>query len=217
MKRAALYLRVSTVDQHPETQMYDLRGLAAQRGFEIVHEYTDKISGAKAQRPGLNQLMADARRGKFDVVLTWACDRIARSTRHFLEVLDELNHLGVEFVSFRENIDTGGPLGRAIVVIIGAIAELERNLIVERVRAGMRRARLEGRQIGRRPLDIDRAAVMRDRDRGMSLTEVAKAHRISRAMVSKIVAQSHRLPCNDPRQSRGLYLCEPLKAAVRGR
>ncbi len=79
--------------------------------------------------------------------------------RHFLEVLDELNHLNIEFVSFRENLDTGGPLGRAVVIIIGAIAELERNLIIERVRAGMRRARLEGRHIGRRPLDIDRIAV----------------------------------------------------------
>ena len=88
--------------------------------------------------------MADARRGRFDVVLVWASDRIARSVKHFLEVLDELNRIGVEYVSFRENIDTGGPLGRALVVIIGAIAELERSLIVERVRAGMRRARLEG-------------------------------------------------------------------------
>lgn len=194
MKRCALYMRVSTVDQHPETQLYDLRGLAAQRDFTIIHEYTDKISGSKAKRPGLDQLLSDAHRGKFDVVLVWAFDRIARSTRHFLEVLDDLNHLGIEFVSFRENIDTGGPLGRAIVVIIGAIAELERNLIIERVRAGMRRARLEGRQIGRRPLDIDRTAVLRDRNSGMSLTAVAKANGISRAMVSKIVAQSHRLP-----------------------
>ena len=108
------------------------------------------------QRPGLDQLLADARRGKFDVVLMWASDRIARSTRHYLEVLDELNHLSVEFVSFRENLDTGGSLGRAIVVIIGAIAELERNLIVERVRAGMRRAKLEGRRIGRAPLEVSR-------------------------------------------------------------
>jgi len=149
MKRAALYLRVSTLEQHPETQLHDLRGLAAQRGFEIVHEYTDRLSGAKAKRPGLEQLLGDARRGQFDVVLVWAFDRIARSVRHFLEVLDELNHLGLEFVSFRENVDTGGPLGRAMVVIIGAIAELERNLIIERVRAGMRRARLEGQRIGR--------------------------------------------------------------------
>ena len=140
MKRAALYLRVSTLDQHPETQLYDLRELANQRGFQIVQEYSDRISGAKARRPGLDQMLKDARSRQFDVVLVWAGDRIARSVRHFLEVLDELNHLGIEFVSFRENIDTGGPLGRAIIVIIGAIAELERNLIIERVRAGMRRS-----------------------------------------------------------------------------
>jgi DNA invertase Pin-like site-specific DNA recombinase len=190
MKRAALYMRVSTLDQHPETQMYDLRELAKQRGFEIVQEYTDRISGAKARRSGLDQMMHDARQRQFDVVLVWAGDRIARSVRHFLEVLDELNHLGIEFVSFRENIDTGGPLGRAIIVIIGAIAELERNLIIERVRAGMRRAKLEGRHIGRTPLDFDRAAVLHDRGRGMSLTEIAKAHRISRATVSRVIKEA---------------------------
>jgi DNA invertase Pin-like site-specific DNA recombinase len=190
MKRAAIYLRVSTVDQHPETQLYDLRALAVQRGFEVVHEYTDMISGTKAKRPGLNQLIADARRRKFDVVMVWAFDRMARSVRHLLDTLDELNHLEIEFVSFRENIDTGGPLGRALVVIIGAIAELERNLIIERVRAGMRRAKLEGRQIGRRPLDLDRAAILCDRVRGLSLSQVAKAHGISRAMVSKVLRQA---------------------------
>ena len=155
-----------------------------------MQEYTDRISGAKARRPGLDQMMNDARQRQFDVVLVWAGDRIARSVRHFLEVLDELNHLGIEFVSFRENIDTGGPLGRAIIVIIGAIAELERNLIIERVRAGMRRAKLEGRHIGRTPLDFDRAAVLRDRGRGMSLTEIAKAHRISRATVSRVIKEA---------------------------
>jgi DNA invertase Pin-like site-specific DNA recombinase len=188
--RAALYLRVSTLDQHPETQLYDLRELARQRGFQIAQEYTDRISGAKARRPGLDQMLKDARHRQFDVVLVWAGDRIARSVRHFLEVLDELNHLGIEFVSSRENIDTGGPLGRAIVVIIGAIAELERNLIIERVRAGMRRAKLEGRHIGRTPLDFDRAAVLRDRGHGMSLTEIAKAHRISRATVSRVIKEA---------------------------
>jgi DNA invertase Pin-like site-specific DNA recombinase len=187
MKRVALYLRTSTLDQHPETQLYDLRQMAAQRGYEIVREFTDQISGTKARRPGLDQLMADARRGHFDVVMAWASDRIARSVRHFLEVLDELNRLNVEYVSFREQLDTGGPLGRAIVVIIGAIAELERNLIIERVRAGMRRAKLEGRHIGRRPLDLDREAILRDRHSGQSLGQIAKAHRISRATVHKIV------------------------------
>ena len=104
--------------------MYDLRQMADQRGFDIVEEYTDRISGAKAKRPGLDSMMRDARRGRFEVVLVWASDRIARSVKHFLEVLDELNRLNIEFVSFREQIDTAGPLGRAIVVIIAAIAEL---------------------------------------------------------------------------------------------
>jgi DNA invertase Pin-like site-specific DNA recombinase len=132
-----------------------------------VHEYGDVISGAKSKRPELDALMADARRRKFDVVLVAAFDRVARSARHFLEVLDELNHLGIEFVSFRENIDTGGALGRAMVAIVGAIAELERNLIVERVKAGMRQAKLEGRRIGRMPLNTNREQVVRDRRSGM--------------------------------------------------
>ena len=169
MKRAALYMRVSTIDQHPETQLLDLRQMAAQRGYEIVQEYTDRLSGVKARRPGLDQMMADARRGRFDVVLVWASDRIARSVRHFLDVLDELNRIGVEFVSFREQIDTGGPLGRAIIIIVGAVAELERSLIVERVRAGMRRARLDGQRIGRAPLVLDSAAIQQDRQRGQSM------------------------------------------------
>jgi DNA invertase Pin-like site-specific DNA recombinase len=162
-KRVALYLRVSTLDQHPETQLHDLRLMAQQRGYQIVDEYVDKISGVRAKRPGLDQMLRDVRRGRFDIVMVWAFDRLARSVRHLLEVLDELNRSQIEFISFRENIDTGGPLGRALIVIIGAIAELERNLIVERVRAGMRRAKLEGRHIGRRPLDIDRAEVLRHR------------------------------------------------------
>jgi len=189
VKPAALYLRVSTLDQHPESQLHDLRGLAAQRGFEIVEEYTDKISGVKARRPGLDQLMSDARRGKFEVVLVWAFDRLARSVKHLLEVLDELNHLQIEFISFRENIDTGGPLGRAMITIIGAIAELERNLIIERVRAGMRRARLEGQRIGRPRLEIDRQALRRDRAQGHSLSELAKLHRISKTSVIRCLQQ----------------------------
>ena len=187
MKRAVLYTRASSVDQHPETQLCDLRPLAAARGYEIVGEYTDTISGSKAKRPGLDQLMADARRGRFDVVLVWAFDRMARSVKHFLETLDDLNRLNVEFVSFRENIDTGGPLGRAIVVIVGAIAELERSLIVERVKAGVRRAKLEGRQVGRARLDVNRAQVVQDRRSGMSLTQVAKRHNISRASVCRLM------------------------------
>ena len=189
-KRAALYCRVSTGDQHLETQLLDLRELAKQRGFEIVGEYTDVISGAKSKRPGLERLMADARRRRFDVLLVAAFDRIARNVRHFLEVLDELNHLSIQFVSLRESIDTSGPLGRAMVVIVGAIAELERSLIVERVRAGMRRAKLEGRRIGRQPLNIDREQVVADRKSGMSLTQVARKYGISRASVCRLMKES---------------------------
>ena len=187
MKRAALYLRVSSIDQHPETQLLDLRQMAAQRGYQIMQEYTDRISGVRAKRPGLEDLMRDARRGKFDIVLVWASDRIARSTRHFLDILDELNRLGVKFASFREPIDTDGPLGRAIVVIVGAIAELERNLIIERVRAGMRRAGFEGRQIGRKPLEIDREAIFSDHRRGLSLRQIAQQHSMSRATVHRVL------------------------------
>jgi DNA invertase Pin-like site-specific DNA recombinase len=132
-------------------------------------------------------MMADARRGRFDLVLVWASDRIARSVKHYLEVLDELNRLNVEFISFRENIDTGGPLGRAIVVIIAAIAELERSLIVERVRAGMRRARLEGTHIGRQPLILDDEAIQGERCRGQSIRQIAKTHRISTDTVQRVL------------------------------
>jgi len=189
-KRAALYSRISTGDQHLETQLLDLREMAKQRGLEIVREYSDVISGAKAKRPGLDQLMADAKRHRFDVVLVAAFDRIARNVRHFLEVLDELNHLNIQFISLRENIDTGGPLGRAMLTIIGAISELERSLIAERIRAGMRRAKLEGRRIGRTPLDIDREQVVSDRRAGMSLTKVAQRHHISRASVCRLMREA---------------------------
>jgi DNA invertase Pin-like site-specific DNA recombinase len=190
MKRVVLYTRVSSSDQHTETQLCDLRPLAKARGYEIVGEYTDTISGAKAKRPGLDKLMSDARRGGFDIVMVWAFDRMARSVKHFLEVLEEFNRLNIGFISFRENVDTDSALGRAMIIIIAAISELERSLIVERVRAGMRRAKLEGRQIGRARLDINRAQVITDRRSGMSLTVVAKRHAISRASVCRLMKES---------------------------
>ncbi len=192
-KRVAIYARVSTSDQRIENQLLDLRKMAAQRGFEVVGEYSDKgISGTKAKRPGLDAMMADARRGEFSVVLVAAFDRIARSTRNFLEIVDELNSLNIEFISAREAIDTSGPMGRMFVTIIGSIAELERSLIVERIKAGMRRARLEGQRLGRAPLNIDRKALVRDRLSGMSLTETAKRYRVSRATVVRLVREASR-------------------------
>ncbi len=190
MKKAAIYVRVSTPDQHVESQLYDLRELAAQRGFEVVHEYEDRgVCGKKARRPGLAAFMADARRKKFSVVLVAAFDRIARSTRNFLQVIDELDSLEIEFISRREGVATGDAMGRLFVTIISAIAELQRSLVVERVKSGMRRARLEGRQIGRTRLDVDREQVVLDRRSGLSLTQVAKKHNISRASVCRMLKE----------------------------
>ena len=191
-KTAAIYVRVSTPDQHVESQLYDLRELAAQKGYKIVHEYEDRgVCGKKARRPGLDLLMADARRKKFSVVLVAAFDRIARSTRNFLQVIDELDSMGVEFISRRENVDTSGPMGRLFVTIISAIAELERSLVVDRVKSGMRRAKLEGRQIGRSRLDVNREQVVLDRRSGLSLTQVAKRHNISRASVCRLMKEAN--------------------------
>jgi DNA invertase Pin-like site-specific DNA recombinase len=191
MKKAAIYARVSTPDQHVENQLLDLRKMAAQRGFEVVREYTDRgVSGSKAKRPGLDAMMADARRGDFAVLLVSAFDRIARSTKNFLEVVDELHELRIEFISAREAIDTSGPMGRMFLTVVGSVAELERSLIVERIKAGMRRARLEGQRLGRAPLEIDRDALVRDRLAGMSLTNVARKYGISRASVVRIVKES---------------------------
>ena len=187
MNRVAIYIRVSSVDQHPESQLLDLQLMASQRGFEVVEVYTDHgVSGARVKRPALDRLMADARKGRFDLLMVWSCDRLARSTRHFLELLDELHHLGIEFISMRENIDTANALGRALITIIAVLAELERAIIVERVRAGMRRAKLEGRRLGRRPLDLDRETILRDRARGLSWGELAKLHRASRTTIRRV-------------------------------
>jgi DNA invertase Pin-like site-specific DNA recombinase len=202
-KRTAIYARVSSPDQHVETQLYDLRKLAAQRGFEVSREYCDRgISGSKARRPGLDAMMADARRGEFTVVLIAAFDRIARSTKNFLDIVDELDELGIEFISAREAIDSSGPMGRMFITLIGSIAELERSLIVERVKAGMRRARLEGVRLGRAPLNINRVAVVADRLSGMSLTSVAKKYHVSRATVCRLVNEARGLKLHTGNQER---------------
>lgn len=188
MKKAAIYARVSTPDQHIETQLYDLRKLAEQRGFEVVREYCDRgVSGSKARRPGLDAMLNDARRGEFVVVLVSAFDRVARSTKNLLDIVDELNRLEIELVSAREAVETGSPMGRMVITVCALLGECEKAWLVERIKAGMRRAKIEGRRLGRAPLDVDRDALVRDRLAGMSLTDVAKKYRISRASVVRVV------------------------------
>ena len=180
MKRCAIYARVSTPEQRVDNQLYDLRLFAQQRGFEVACEYTDVgVSGSKARRPGLDLMLKDARKRKFSVVIVSAFDRVARSVKHFLGVVDELDSLGVEFIS-----------RRLFLTIISSIAELESDLIRERIRAGMRRRKLDGLPVGRQPLDIDHDVVVADRLGGMSLTDVAKLHGISRATVVRFVREA---------------------------
>src|ERR1035441_4153116 len=178
MKKCAIYARVSTTDQRVDNQLFDLRLFAEQRGYEVVAEYTDVgISGSKARRPGLDAMLRDARKRKFTVLIVAAFDRLARSTKHFLGVVDELDSLGIEFISCRENIATDGAMGRLFITLISSIAELESDLIRERIRVGMRRRKLDGFSVGRQPLDIDHDAVVADRLTGMSLTKVARKYR----------------------------------------
>jgi DNA invertase Pin-like site-specific DNA recombinase len=195
MKRAAFYVRVSTVDQHPETQLRELREYAKNRGLTIAGEYVDHgFGGAKARRPALDRMLEDARRGRFDTLIVWSCDRLARSTKHFLQVLDELDSCGVQFVSLREAFDTSGAFGRAFLGIVAVLGEMERALLIERVRSGMARARSEGRQIGRARLDVNREQVIQDRRSGMSLTQVAKRHNILRASVCRLMKEASGTP-----------------------
>ena len=215
MKRAAIYARVSTTDQNPDMQLRELRQLASQRGFTIFREYVDHTSGARSKRPALDELLIDAMRHRFDVVMVWAADRLARNTKHFLELLDQFSTFEIEFVSLRENLDTAGALGRAVLTIVGVVAELERSLIRERVKAGMRRAKLDGRRIGRRPLNVDRESIFRHHTAGATLSQIAKAFQISRTSVRRIIAEQREAVPKGSAQL-GLYLVEnrPAESAV---
>src|SRR5437870_638574 len=156
MKRVGCYLRVSTTEQTVENQRNDLRAYCTARGWDNVTEYSDSgISGTRERRPGLDRLLHDVKARRVDVVVVAAFDRLGRSVRHLVETLELFRHLGVEFISLREQIDGSGPLGQAIFTIIAAIAQLERSLIVERVKAGLRRARSEGKKLGRPRLTVD--------------------------------------------------------------
>jgi DNA invertase Pin-like site-specific DNA recombinase len=150
--RAAFYVRVSTSNgqQNPEVQLNDMRPFAESRGWHLVESYIDQgVSGSKDSRPALNRLMADAKQRKFDVILVWKLDRFARSLKHLVVSLAEFESLGVQFVSLKDNIDLTTASGRLMFQIIGAMAEFERSLIQERVKAGLRNARAKGKRLGR--------------------------------------------------------------------
>ena len=186
----ALYMRVSTKGhgQTTDTQALALREYAQRRGIAVVAEYRDEgISGSKDSRPALDRLMKDARARKFDVVIVARFDRFARSVSHLLRALEEFGHLGVNFVSLSESVDTSTPMGKMIFTVLGAVAELERNLIKERVHMGISRARKEGKQLGRpkRIFDREKARTMLQT---MSAREVARQLGVSRGVVERAIS-----------------------------
>ena len=175
MKTAALYARVSTLDQNCEVQLQDLRRHAGQR-FAQYREYIDVgVSGAQRHRPQLDMLMKDAHKRLFDVVLVWKFDRFARSLKHLIESLHEFSALGIDFVSYTEGVDTTTPSGQLLFHIVGAVAQFERDLIAERVRAGMAHARSMGKTIGRPRASVDMEQVAALRSQGNSLRGIASS------------------------------------------
>jgi len=184
MKRAAIYARVSTLRQDEGMQMNDLRELALRHKWEIVTEYIDRgVSGSKESRAELNKLMADAKRRKFDVVMVWKFDRFARSLKHLITALAEFDHLGIDFVSHQEAVDTSTPAGKALFSMIAVMAEFERELIRERVMAGLENAKRKGIQLGRREtlFDVNEAILMRKE--GKSWREISKKLGVSKTVV----------------------------------
>ncbi len=188
MKRIAIYARVSTNKQSTDSQLLDLRRYTRERGWKIFKEFVDNgVSGTKDSRPALNELMNDARKRRFDMVLVWRFDRFARSTRHLINSLEEFRNLSIDFVSYQENIDTSSPLGSAIFTIISAVAQLERDIIAERVKAGLRRARENGKRLGRPCTDVNRKEIQELRSQGLSHRAIATQLGISHSTVGQIL------------------------------
>ena len=208
-KRACLYLRVSTAsktkhdhrtfNQNPAVQEQPLQEMIAQRGWQLHQVYSDRASGAKERRPGLEALMADARRGAFDMVLVWRFDRFARSVKQLVLALEEFRSLGIDFISHQESLDTSTPMGRAMFTIIATLAELERSVIRERVVAGMEYARVRGTKSGK-PIGRPRAIFQRDeakqlRAQGHSWRQISRQLGVSASTV--------RRACTDQKEPQG--------------
>lgn len=186
----ALYARVSTLNnQDPEMQLAELREYAARRDWQVTEEYVDQgVSGCKESRPALNRLMADACRRRVDAILVWKIDRFGRSLKHLVNSLAELAALGVAFISLRDNLDLSTPSGRLMFQIIGAMAEFERALIQERVRAGIRNARAKGRRLGRPRVTVDVSRVSSLRAQGRSWSQIVTELGIGKGTAQRALA-----------------------------
>ena len=194
--RVAIYARVSTTNngQDPTMQTRELREYIERRGWTLAGEYVDWMTGTRDRRPELDRLMADAHKRRFDVVAVWKFDRFARSVSHLLRALETFKALGVDFVSYSEQMDTSTPAGKMCFTVLGAVAELERSLIVARVRAGLRNARAKGRKLGRPRVAVDASRVARLRTQGRTVREIASELGYSRSLVHKTLANCE--PCH---------------------
>jgi DNA invertase Pin-like site-specific DNA recombinase len=190
--RVGLYARVSTLDkgQDTEVQLTDLRSYAEARGWMVVDEYVDKgQSGAKDRRPELDRLMRDARKRKIDLILCWRLDRLGRSLKHLILTLDELQGLGVGFVSYNESLDLTSSTGRLMFQLLGAFAEFERNMIRERVIAGLNHAKAKGKRLGRPGVDLDPMKLNEMRGQGLTMRTMADKLGVSLGLVHKTLSK----------------------------
>lgn len=188
MKGAVIYTRISTGEQNDDLQLRELPEYVQRRGWTLLETYSDKCSGAKDRRPGLDRLMVDARRRKFDVVVVWRFDRFARSTSHLLRALEEFATLGVDFVSLHESVDTSTPMGKLTFTILAAVAELERATIRERCDAGRRAAKRRGVRFGRPTVEVNVSRVRDLRESGLSLREIGQRIGVSHELVRQTLA-----------------------------
>ncbi len=196
MNKIALYARVSTSNgQNPETQLLALREYAKARELTVFNEYVDTgISGSKDSRPALNELMADAKRRRFDAVIVARFDRYARSVRHLILSLEEFQALGIDFISLSESVDTSTPMGKMVYTIIAAVAELERSLIKERVMLGLKRAQAQGIKLGRPRASIDLEKLRELHGAGLSHRQIAAELGMSHASVGRALRNGTKTP-----------------------
>jgi DNA invertase Pin-like site-specific DNA recombinase len=219
-----LYARVSTTDkgQDPQVQLRELREYCERRGWKITEEYVDAgVSGSKDSRPALNRLMADAHSRRFDTVLVWKIDRWGRSLKHLVTSLADLDALGIAFVSLRDNLDLGTPSGRLMMQLLGAMAEFERALIQERVKAGLRNARAKGKRLGRPRVFVSQQRVEMLRGLGLSWRDIAKelgvgvgtVHRIAQKRSKNVCGSFGTAGLTEPEETGVIcVLAEPLTA-----
>jgi DNA invertase Pin-like site-specific DNA recombinase len=195
--KAAIYARVSTANngQDPTMQTRELREYCERRGWAVAGEYVDiGISGTKEKRPELDRLLGEAHRRRFDAVVVWRFDRFARSVSHLLRALETFKSLGIEFVSLSEQVDTSTPTGKMVFTVLGAVAELERSLIVERVRAGLRNARAKGKSLGRPRVAVDAARITALRSQGLSWAKIGVQLGLGEGTVRRTAGASAKNP-----------------------